>query len=141
MLNSPIIAADKKYKITHAIIFDKISKTTQTFLKLLFSKSRESYLPGIITAFIEQFNKLKGIHKVKLTTAIPVSDQIKNSFINKIESAASINNIELDTIVDEKIIGGFILEMDGRLVDASIIRDLNDVKKQFENNDYIHKLR
>ena len=141
MLGSPVIAADKKYKIIQAITHDKVSKITQTFIKLLASKNRESNLPEIITAFIEQFNKIKGIHKVKLTTAIPVSDEIKNSFTKKIEAASSINNIELETITDEKIIGGFVLEMDGKLVDASIIRDLNDVKKQFENNDYIHKLR
>lgn len=141
MLKSPVISADKKYKIILAITGGEISKITQTFIKLISSKNRESNLPEIITSFIEQFNKIKGIHKVKLTTATPVSDEIKNSFINKIESSASINNIELESIVDEKIIGGFVLEMEGKLVDASILRDLNDVKKQFQNNDYIHKLR
>jgi F-type H+-transporting ATPase subunit delta len=141
MLKSPIISADKKYKIIQAITSGKISKTTQTFIKLLSAKNRESFLPDIITAFIEQFNKIQGIHKVKLTTATPVSDEIKKSFITKIESASSINNIELESIVDEKLIGGFVLEMEGKLIDASILRDLNDVKKQFQNNDYIHKLR
>jgi F-type H+-transporting ATPase subunit delta len=141
MLKSPVISADKKYKIIQAVISNKISKTTQTFIKLLSSKNRESNLPDIMTAFIEQYNKIKGIHKVKLTTATPVSDEIKNSFINKIESTASINNIELESVVNEKIIGGFVLEMEGKLIDASILRDLNDVKKQFQNNDYIHKLR
>ena len=66
---------------------------------------------------------------------------MKKSFIRKIESAASIKNIELETSVNDKLIGGFVLEMDGRLIDASILRDLNDVKKQFANNDWIHKLR
>lgn len=141
MLKSPVISADKKYKIIQSLTSGKISKTTQTFIKLLSSKNRESNLPDIITSFIKQFNAIKGIHKVKLTTAVPVSDEIKKSFINKIESSASINNIELQSVVDEKIIGGFVLEMDGKLVDASILRDLNDVKKQFQNNDYIHKLR
>ncbi len=141
MLKSPIISADKKYKIIQILTNEKITKTTQTFIKLLCSKNRESNIPEIITAFIEQFNKIKGIHKVKLTTATAVSDEIKKSFIDKIESSASINNIELESIVDEKIIGGFVLEMGGKLVDASILRDLNDVKKQFQNNDYIHKLR
>ena len=141
MLKSPIISADKKYKIIQAITSGKISKTTQTFIKLLSAKNRESFLPDIITAFIEQFNKIKGIHRVKLTTATPVSDEVKKSFITKIESASSINNIELELIVDEKLIGGFVLEMEGKLIDASILRDLNDVKKQFQNNDYIHKLR
>ena len=141
MLKSPVITADKKYKIIQVLTDDKISKTTQTFLKLLTSKNRESNLPDIIIAFIEQFNRIKGIHRVKLTTATQVSDEIKKSFIDKIEASASINNIQLETIVDEKIIGGFVLEMEGKLVDASILRDLNDVKKQFQNNDYIHKLR
>lgn len=141
MLKSPIISADKKYKIIESVTSEKISNVTQTFIKLLSSKNRESNLPDIITAFIEQYNAIKGIHKVKLTTAIPVSDEIKNSFVSKIQSSASVSNIELESIVDEKIIGGFVLEMEGKLVDASILRDLNDVKKQFQNNDYIHKLR
>ncbi len=141
MLKSPVISADKKNKIINAVTENKISKITQTFIKLLSSKNRESILPEIITSFIEQYNKIKGIHKVKLTTATPITEEIKNSFIRKIESDASIKNIELETCVNEKLIGGFVLEMEGKLIDASILRDLNDVKKQFANNDWIHKLR
>ena len=141
MMNSPIINADKKHKIINAITDGKISKITQTFIQLLCSKNRESNLPGIVTSFIEQFNKIKGIHRVKLTTAMPVSDEIKNSFIQKIKAATDIKIIELESKVDDKLIGGFTLEMDGKLIDASILRDIKDVKKQFANNDYIHKLR
>ena len=141
MLKSPIINADKKNKIINAVTENKISKITLTFIKLLCSKNREPVLPEIISSFIEQYNKIKGIHKVKLTTAIPVTEEIKNSFIHKIESDASIKNIELETYVNEKLIGGFVLEIGGKLIDGSILRDLNDVKKQFANNDWIHKLR
>ena len=141
MLNSPIINADKKHTIINSITEGKISKITQTFIKLLCSKNRESNLPGIATSFVEQFNKIKGIHKVKLTTAVQVSDEIKNSFIQKIKAATNIKIIELESKVNEDLIGGFTLEMDGKLVDASILRDIKDVKKQFANNDYIHKLR
>lgn len=141
MLNSPIINADKKFKILTAVSQGKITKITQTFIKLLCSKNRESSLPEIIASFIQQYNTIKGIHRVKLTTATPVSETIKNSFIEKIKAASSIKNIELEAKVNENLIGGFMLEMDGKLVDATILRDLNDVKKQFANNDYIHKLR
>lgn len=141
MLKSPIINDDKKYKIIAGVTENKISETTQTFIKLLSSKNRESALPEIISSFIEQYNKLKEIHKVKLTTAAPLSDIVKNSFIEKIEATNRLKNIELETVVNEKLIGGFILEMEGKLIDASILRDLNDVKKQFANNDYIHRLR
>ncbi len=141
MLKSPIINADKKYKIVIAVTGGKISKITQTFIKLLSSKNRESNLPQILSSFLHQYNVIKNIHRVKLTTAVPVSEEIKNSFIEKIKEAASIENIELETRVNENVIGGFMLEMDGKLIDATILRDLKDVKKQFANNDYIHKLR
>ena len=141
MLDSPIINADKKHKIIDAVTRGKISTITQTFIKLLCSKNRESNLPEIVTSFIEQFNIVKGIHKVKLTTATPVSEAIKNSFVEKIKASTTIKIIEIETKVNENLIGGFTLEMDGKLIDASILRDLNDVKKQFANNDYIHKLR
>lgn len=141
MLHSPIINADKKYKILIAVTGDKISKITQTFIKLLASKNRESNLPQILSSFLKQYNLIKNIHKVKLTTAVAVSEAIKNSFIEKIKATSSIENIELETKVNDSVIGGFMLEMDGKLIDATILRDLNDVKKQFANNDYIHKLR
>lgn len=105
------------------------------------NKSRESNLPEIISAFINQYNIAKGIHKVKLTTAVEISEEIKDDFINKIKASEGIKTIELETLVDEDLVGGFVLEMEGYLADASIRRDLNDVQKQFMNNDYIQKLR
>lgn len=141
LLNSPIISEQKKNSIIDAVTGGRLSAITTAFIKLLGVKSRESNLPEIVTAFVEQYNTVKQIHRVKLTTAIPLSDELKNSFLNKIKTANNVENIELEATVDEKIIGGFVLEMEGRLVDASISRDLKDVQKQFQNNDYIHKLR
>lgn len=141
MLNSPIINPDKKYKIVTAITNGRISKITGTFLKLLCNKNREANLPGIIPSFIGQFNTITGIHNAKLTTATPLSQELVDSFVSKIKASTSYDHIQLETIVDDKIIGGFILEMEGKLIDSSILRNLNDVKKQFANNDYMHKLR
>jgi F-type H+-transporting ATPase subunit delta len=52
-----------------------------------------------------------------------------------------MENIDLNTIVDENIIGGFVLEVGDQLVDASIVYDLNKIKSQFMNNDFIYKIR
>ena len=78
---------------------------------------------------------------VKLTTATPVSEEIKNEIVSKIQSSTYMQNIELEATVKEELIGGFVLEMEGTLVDASIQRDLKDIKKQFMDNEYIHKIR
>ncbi len=141
VLKSPIIKEDKKNQIITSVTEGRINSLTASFIKLLGTKSRESNLPEIISAFIQQYNEAKGIHKVKLTTAIEISAEMKNAFINRIKTSEGIKNIELQTVVDEDIVGGFILEMEGKLADGSIRRDLNDVQKQFMNNDYIQKLR
>jgi len=45
--------------------------------------------------------------------------------------------IELETTVDPKLIGGFLLEFNNNLVDASMLRDLKDIKKQFMKNLFV----
>jgi F-type H+-transporting ATPase subunit delta len=84
---------------------------------------------------------MKGIHKVKLTTAEPISDTLKEAIVSKIKNETSLQKIELDTAVKPELVGGFVLEFDNNLVDASIARDLRDIKKQFSQNIYVPQLR
>jgi F-type H+-transporting ATPase subunit delta len=141
LLKSPVISSDKKEKIINAVVSDKFHKITLIFIQLLTRKNRESNLPEIVKAFVEQYNQLKNIHLVKLTTATPISDALRDEIVAKVKSDTGQQNIELETVVKDELIGGFKLEMGGNLVDASILRDLNDVKKQFANNEYLHSIR
>jgi F-type H+-transporting ATPase subunit delta len=52
-----------------------------------------------------------------------------------------MKNIELETVVNENIIGGFVLQAGDQLVDASVAYDLKAIARQFENNDFIYKVR
>ena len=99
---------------------DKLGIISSSFNRLLVRKGREAYLPEIITAFIQQYKDYKGIHIVTLTTAIPLTDEVKSVILNKISEAAHLKQVELKTKVNPEIIGGFIMETDGRLIDASI---------------------
>jgi F-type H+-transporting ATPase subunit alpha len=96
---------------------------------------------GSLTAFIQQYKDLRGIHIVSLVTAIPLTEELKSVIVKKISESAHLKQVELRTKVNPDIIGGFILEVDGQLIDASILYDLNAIKKQFESNDFIYKIR
>ncbi|HMO62078.1 MAG TPA: ATP synthase F1 subunit delta [Ferruginibacter sp.] len=141
LLRSPVIKPGTKEKIVSSIITGKVNSTTAAFINLLIRKGREGNLPEIADAFIEQFNKLRDIHKLKLTTAVPVSDELQTIIVDKTKAATGLKNIEVEAAVKEELIGGFTLELEGTLVDASILRDLKDIKKQFMDNAYIHKIR
>ncbi len=141
VLRSPIIKADTKGKIVEAVTTGKISALTAAFNALLVRKGREESLPEISTAFIDQYNAINGIRKVKLTTATPITDELRAGILSQVKGDTPVDKIELETAVNEELIGGFVLEAGDSLIDASILRDLKDVRKQFLNNDYIHKLR
>ncbi|MFM2361678.1 MAG: synthase subunit delta [Bacteroidota bacterium] len=141
LLRSPIIKADKKDKILQAVTAGKVSDLTAGFNKLLVNKSREQFLPEIITAFIEQYNAIKGIQRVKLTTATSISDELKQSIISKIKAATGFEHLEVETATQPDLIGGFVLEFNNKLVDASILRDLRDIKTQFQKNIYVRNIR
>ncbi len=141
LLKSPVIKPGTKEKIIQSITAVRVNAITNSFITLLVRKERETYLPEIVNAFIGQYNKIKNIHQLKLTTAYPISEELKNSIVSKVTSTAGFGNIEIETLVEEELIGGFKIEVEGTLIDASILKDLNDIKKQFMNNEYIHKLR
>ncbi len=141
VLKSPVIPTDKKEKIIESITQGRVSSLTAQFITLLMRKTRESNLGEIVKAFIEQYNTLKNIHPVKITTASPMSEELAETILAKIKTNPDFQNIELQQVVEEELVGGFKLEMGDTLVDASILRDLLDVKKQFMSNEYIHRLR
>lgn len=141
LLKSPVIKGDQKQNVLNAVTDGRINVITSSFDKLLISKGREDVLPEIITAFIQQYKDYKGIFIVKLTTAAPVSEELKNAILDKIRNSTSMKNIELITEVKESLIGGFVLETANELVDTSIAFELNNVRKQFQNNDYVYKIR
>ena len=141
VLKSPVVHADAKNKIFQAIAGGKISEMTMAFTRLLITKTREAVLPEMIGSFIKQYKKHKNIHSVKLTTATPVSDDIKNSIISQVKTNKGMENVELETIVDPDIIGGFVLQTGDQLIDASISYDLKMIAREFEKNDFVYKVR
>jgi F-type H+-transporting ATPase subunit delta len=141
LLRSPIIKGDKKLAVLNAVSKGKVGIITDSFNKLLVNKGREESLPEIIAAFIEQYQALKGIHTVKLTTAQPLSEEVKSAIIAKLQSSTGMKNVDLETAVKDELIGGFVLEYNNNLVDASILRDLQDIQRQFMSNDYVMKLK
>jgi len=141
LLRSPIIKADKKGKVLDAITAGRVSEITASFNRLLLTKEREAYLPEIATSFIEQYKAYKGIRTVKLTTATPVGEDVKLAILDRLKAARNIEQVDLHTAVDAALIGGFVLEIGDELVDASVAFELKNIKKQFQNNDFIYKIR
>lgn len=141
LLRSPVIKNDTKKKIVEAITIGRVNEITAGFNRLLITKNRERNLPEITTAFITAYKVHKKIQTVHLTTAVPLSTSMRDAIVVQIKKSAGFEKVELQETVDENIIGGFVLKVGDKLVDASIAYDLKAITKQFNNNDFIYRIR
>jgi F-type H+-transporting ATPase subunit delta len=143
MMVSPVINSDAKAKAFDAIFGSRISKLSHTFFNLVFRKGRSLSLVEIGSSFEDMYLDHKGVLVAEFTTAVPVSDSVKAEIRAKLEALPNLKGkrIILKEKVDPAIIGGYIIQLGGQSLDASIRKDLQVIKTQFVENMYIQKLR
>ncbi len=137
MLKSPIINADKKESIMKILFGETFDDVTMAFIKICITKNREDILPEIATDFLAEYKKMQGITTVKVTTAAPLSTEALETLRTKlIDSSMTAKNVEIETIVNPDLIGGYVIEFGDKLYDASVAHKLESLKKEFKGNIY-----
>ena len=140
MLKSPVIPADKKEKVMHAIFSSRLSEITFKFINLLVVKGREKLLDEVVDSFISLYNKANFIVEAKLITAVPVDQKTVDEVTQLLLTNKETKKVSLTNEVDPSIIGGFVLKFDDLLLDNSVERKLHLIKKQIQDNSYISKI-
>ena len=141
MLKSPIVNADKKQKVFDQLFTGKYDDMTLAFLNILLKKGRESLLAEIGKEFVSQYKVINHVSSVKLTTATKLSDDAITTIRQKLlDSNTTDQKVELETVVDPELIGGFMIEFEDKLYDASVAHKLGLLKKEFKDNLYISQI-
>jgi len=130
MLQSPLIKADKKSSILTAIFNNKITEQSLQFIQLVVAHKRESMLSVICEEFIKIYNTINNIARVTVTTPTALTDAARAELVNKIKADYSLSALELVETIDASLIGGIVLRMGDNQLDASIRRQLNDIKQE-----------
>src|SRR6056297_222730 len=130
-LGSPIIANEKKANALLAILGDGRQKITKSFLQLVCSKGRAPQLVDIIEAYIAQYQALKEITKVSIQTAAALDESALQSIEKSIRNLKGVRkHIEWEHEVDPDLIGGFVVQFDDKIYDASVVHQLNTLRKK-----------
>lgn len=135
LLKSPIVKTDLKLKILNMIFDNKISELSRNFISIITNKKRESLLSDIAKSFIELYKSHNNIQSATITTAVPLSDELKDNIIDYIKKYNN-SKIDLHEIVDEKIIGGTIIKIGDKQLDASVSKEISELKQIFNKNLY-----
>lgn len=130
LLNHPQITKEEKVKVIEDVLKGRVSDEITGFLTIIVTKERYREIPEILQYFIDRVKEEKGIGTAYVTTAVPVDEIRKAQIKEKLLKTTSYNEIEMNYIVDESIIGGMIIRIKDRVVDSSVSNKLSDLTRQ-----------
>lgn len=136
MLRSPVIRHENKRAILQKLFSGKVNALTMAMITLITRKNRELILPTMASEFHNAYNTYKGIGKAFLTTTVPPDKELLELMETLSKKLANKQTIEMETSVDSALIGGFVLNVGDRQIDASIRSKLRKMDLKFEENYY-----
>lgn len=128
VLSHPRINKTEKKEMIDKILKGKISEEMLNFLYILIDKRREKNIIDITDEYEELYNKHNNIIKVVAKTAVPMEEKAKEKLISVLSEKLN-KTIELTNPVDEKLMGGVLLQIEDRLIDGSLKGQLEDIGK------------
>lgn len=132
-LQSPVVKHYKKLEILKALFKDRVNPVTFSIFEILARKNREALLPAIAEEFQRQYDELRGIQKAQVTSAVPLTDAQRKALTDEV-ARATHRTVQLQERLDPKLIGGYVLRVGDRQIDASIRSRLNELRVAFLQN-------
>lgn len=137
-LKSPVIK-DRMKKNALTEIFKSVNGITAGLFDVLLENNRLDILPLIAFKYREQYNAMNGVQVAKVTTAVPLTPHLESQIQQKVKLLTG-NEAQIKNIIDESIIGGFVLRVGDIQLDGSVQSQLIDLKRELKNESYVSKI-
>jgi F-type H+-transporting ATPase subunit delta len=129
LLESPVIGTKEKQQLFKEVFAESLNPMTYSFLILLLTNHRETYLRDISRYFLESYRKETGLKAANLISAVEIDPATVEQFRALIRKHFD-SEVDLTFKVDPKIIGGFILQVEDQQIDASVAAKLKKLKRE-----------
>ena len=113
-----------------AACIESLSAPMQRFLTLVIRNKRVEYLPAILHNYRVLYRKEKGITRARLTTAVDepgLADRLA-----ELMKRQGLTRVDFKTEVNPELIGGFIVQIEDKRLDASLASQLKYIRKELE---------
>ncbi|GGG21196.1 ATP synthase subunit delta [Dokdonia pacifica] len=132
-LQNPVIKVEDKRAVLKEV-FKGTSKETLGLIDILVDNKRVDLLGHVATSFVTLYNESQGVQLALVTTAVPLTAAIEKKVLAKVTELTGSTNVKLENIIDESIIGGFVLRVGDTQYNASIASQLGKLKREFSNS-------
>jgi len=101
----------------------------ERFIRLLVRNGRIGDVRFMLRSFLTMYYRSRGIRVARLTTVV-ASEALESKLRTMLEKQLG-GEVLIETAVDPALIGGFTLEVGDYLLDASVRRQIETIRRQF----------
>lgn len=133
LVTSPVFSAEDQLKAITAVLNHLgFGGITANFIKLVASKRRLFVLSDMIRAYLALNDAAKGVTRASVTVAAPLDDARLAAVVEALGQAAGGKTVKVNVSVDPSIIGGIVVKLGSRMVDASLKTKLNSLRTRLK---------
>ena len=133
LVKSPVFSAAEQVQALNAVLAKaKFSGIAANFIGLVAKKRRLFVLSDMIAAFQRLHETAKGVARADVTVAGPLKAEHEAALRQALMGVTGGKTVNLDVKVDPSIIGGLIVKLGSRMVDASVRTKLNSIRTRMK---------
>ena len=132
LLSAPSVSKKERCQIIDDSFRDQVHPYLLNFMKILTEKGYAKHFEGCCKVFRRQYNEDMGILPVTAVTAVPLREDLRQKLTKKLSSVTG-KRIELTCKLDSSCLGGVRLDFDGKQVDGTISRRLEEIRSLLKN--------
>ncbi len=125
-MRSPESSRTDKRKVLEKAFQDRYSNVFFNFLALVVDKGRSTLYGDIHQAFNELYDRHHRKVRALAITAAPMDKDDLNTLQADLSRALQLT-FEIENRIDPALLGGLVLNLDGKILDASVKRQLDSL--------------
>lgn len=118
-LEHPALPLDKKKKVLAALFAGRGSALLLKLLDLLVERRRLALLPHVARTYATLWNAHRGVSAAEAVSAVALSPDEERALTAALKNLTG-REVELVARVDPSLLGGLLVNMDGRTYDGSV---------------------
>lgn len=127
LLICPSIPLSERISAVEEAFSGSVPEYIVYFLQLLCEKGRIQLLDNCVKEYLRLVDASEHVSVAKVTSAVELTDSEKKRLQEKLEKISG-QSVIMERITDPTIMGGIIIETEGRVIDGSLRKRLQEVK-------------
>ena len=116
---NPVIKNEDKKSVLKKVMGED-NPYLVNFMMLLVDKRRIIFLESIAEQYLNLLRKLNQTVLAEVTSAQELTDEQKGNIVDRVKGIVEARDVELKTSVDPSLIGGVIIKVGSKVIDASL---------------------